>query len=174
MSWHTLSLEGTKTPRCSDDLECRLRKLAEAGPSAIDERLAHLERTWTAGRASKASVGIMIVLGLFLGLTVNPYWLLLPLACGVILAEYLVRRQSVLGGLFRGLGLPSGADVEQEKLALKALRGDFKHLPTVHQIVDDDDISRLEGEGGIVYESDEPRADPADVVKEVGEVARKA
>lgn len=176
MTAQLLSRSSTTVPKVeceTGDLECRVRRLAEAGPTAIDERLAQLDRAWTAGRASKATMGVLIVAGLILGLTIDPVWLVLPLAGGVILAEHLFTRQSLVGAAFRAMGLPSGADVEQEKLALKALRGDFKHLPTVHQIVDDQDISRLEGEGGIVYEPDEPRLNSTVVVKEVIEVARR-
>jgi len=155
-----------------DDLECRVRKLAEAGPDAIGERLAHLDHAWTAGRASKAVTGVMIVVGLALGLTVSPWWFVLPAAAGIVLVEYLFTRQSVLGVAFRAMGLPSGADVEQEKLALKALRGDFQHLPTVHQIVNGDDISRLEGEGGIVYEPDVAQVNAGEAARAVLGVAR--
>lgn len=170
MAAHTVSASGLSGIIRRDvtcELECRVRALAEAGPAAIDERLAELDRVWTAGRAAKAALGVAVVAGLGLGLAVNPWFFLLPIAGGGILIEYVFSRQSVLGAMFRGMGLPSGADVEREKLTLKALRGDFKHLPTVHQLVPADDIARLEGEGGIVYESDEPRFSANDAVKEL-------
>ena len=170
MATHTVTASGLSgiLRRCPDhDLECRIRALAEAGPAAIDERLTQLDRAWTAGRAAKAAIGVAVVAGLALGLTVNLWFLLLPIVGGAVLVEYVFSRQSLLGAMFRSMGLPSGADVEQEKLALKALRGDFKHLPTVHQLVHDDDIARLEGEGGIVYETDEPRYSANEAVKEL-------
>lgn len=161
------SLSGIISRCPANDLECRVRALAEAGPAAIDERLVELDRAWTAGRASKAALGAAVVVGLGLGLAVSPWFFLLPILAGAILVEYVFSRQSVLGAMFRAAGLPSGADVEHEKLALKALRGDFKHLPTVHQMVSDDDITRMEGEGGIVYEPDEARVNATDAVREL-------
>ncbi|MBC7818497.1 MAG: hypothetical protein IAG10_16545, partial [Planctomycetaceae bacterium] len=81
--------------------------------------------------------------------------------------QYFFTRTSWLGATFQEMGFRSGADIDQERFALRALRGDFKHLPTVHEIESKDDISRLEGEGGITIDPEEARLDSKDVVKEV-------
>ena len=70
------------------------------------------------------------------------------------------------------MGFRSGTDIDQEKFALRVLRGDFKHLPTLHEIESKDDISRLEGEGGITIDPDESKRDTKDVVKEVLNAAK--
>ena len=44
------------------DLEQRLACLADGGPQAIEDRLAELDREWTAGRATKASLTLRDVL----------------------------------------------------------------------------------------------------------------
>jgi hypothetical protein len=150
-----------------DDLACRLKKVIDGGPDAICERLAQLDREWTTGRASKATAGLMIVAGLALTAVFNAWWLVLTAAGGLLLLPYLFGRRSPLGGLFHALGLRKGSEIEQEKVALKALRGDFQNVPTVQRVVNQDDISRLEGEGGIVYEPDEAPVTADDAVKEV-------
>jgi hypothetical protein len=159
--------------RCSaqESLEVRLAGLADAGPQAITDRLAQLDREWSAGRMTKATIGVLIVAGLGLAL-LSPWWLLLPAVGGLSLLEYLFSRTSWLGAAFRGLGFRSGADVDQEKFALRALRGDFKHLPTVHEIESKDDIARLEGEGGIALDPEEAKPDAKEVVKEVLQAAK--
>lgn len=150
-----------------DALACRLKKVIDGGPEAITERLAQLDREWTTGRASKATAGLMIVIGLALTAVFSPWWLVLTAAGGLLLLPYLFGRRSPLGGLFHRLGLRRGSEIEQEKVALKALRGDFRNVPSVQQVVNQDDISRLEGEGGIVYEPEESPVTADDAVKEV-------
>ena len=160
--------------RCNSQvgLEKRLACLADAGPQAITDRLAQLDREWSAGRMTKATIGVLIAVGLGLTAVANPWWLVLPAIGGFFLLQYLFSRQSWLGATFRELGFRSGGDIDQEKFALRALRGDFKYLPTVHEIESKDDISRLEGEGGITIEPEEAKMDTKDVVREVLHAAK--
>jgi hypothetical protein len=153
-----------KTCSKLETLEQRLACLADAGPQAIDDRLAELDREWTAGRMTKAAMGVVIVLGLLLAI-LNPWWLILPTAGGLLLLPYLFGRTSWLGKMFHEMGYRSGYEVDQEKMALKVLRGDFRHLPTLHDIENQEDISRLEGEGGIALDPAEAKVDPKDAAK---------
>lgn len=159
---------------CNDQstLEARLACLADAGPQAITDRLTQLEREWSAGRMTKAAIGVSIVVGLGLTALAGPWWLILPAVGGFFLLQYLFSRQSWLGATFREMGFRSGADIDQEKFALRALRGDFKALPTCHEIESQDDISRLEGEGGIAIDPDESKTDVRAAVKEVLHAAK--
>jgi hypothetical protein len=162
----TTARTGKATCSKLDTLEQRLACLADAGPEAIEGRLAELEREWTAGRATKAVIGLLIVVGF--GLTAlldSPWWLVLPAIGGVFLLQYLFSRTSWLGKVFHEMGFRTGFEVDQEKMALKVLRGDFRHLPTLHDIEKREDISRLEGEGGIAVDPDESKVDPIDAAK---------
>ncbi len=169
---------GTAPPAeavCQDDtLACRLKKVIDGGPEAINERLAQLDREWTTGRASKAAAGLLIVAGLALTAIHSPWWLVLTAVGGLLMLPYLFGRSSPIGGLFHRLGLRSGAEIEQEKIALKTLRGDFQNLPTAQQVVSSEDISRLEGEGGIVYEPEATPVDADAAVKEVIGAAKRS
>src|SRR5438874_2714714 len=158
-----------KQPPCTrvETLEQRLACLADAGPAAINERLEEIESEWSAGRVTKAMIGVAMVVGFALAALLSPWWLLLPAAGGVFLLQYLFGRTSWLGRTFQEMGFRSGSEIEQEKLALKTLRGDFRHLPTLHDIEAHDDISRLEGEGGIVVEPEAHKVDAREAVKEV-------
>ncbi|MBX9583299.1 MAG: hypothetical protein K2X87_23605 [Gemmataceae bacterium] len=150
------------------DLECRLAKIADAGPAAIDDRLRQLDWEWTAGRMTKAATGGLIVLGLALvALTGNPWWLALPAAGGLFLLQYSFSRTSWLAKVFGEMGYRTGAEVEHEKFALRTIRGDFRHLPTIHDIEEKDDIGRLEGEGGIVVEEQAHKIGAATAAHEV-------
>ena len=160
--------------RCpaQDALEKRLACLADAGPQAITDRLNEIESEWSAGRITKATIGVVILVGLALTLTVSTWWLILPAVGALLLLQYLFDRASLLGATFREMGFRSGAEIEQEKFALKALRGDFRNLPTVLEIESKEDISRLEGEGGIALDPQEAKPDAREVVKDVIEAAK--
>lgn len=154
------------------DLEKRLACLADAGPQAITDRLTQLDREWSAGRMTKAVIGVMIVTGFALTAALSPWWLALPAVGGLFLLQYLFGRSSWLGATFREMGFRSGQDIDQERFALRALRGDFKKLPTVDEIESRDDILRLEGEGGIAVDPDESKADARDAVKAAIQAAK--
>src|SRR5262249_10907021 len=114
----------------------------------------------------------VILVGLALTALAGPWWLILPAIGALFLLQYFFTRQSWLGATFHEMGYRSGAEIDHEKFALKALRGDFKNLPTVPEIENKDDISRLEGEGGIAIDPEESKPDTKDVVKEVLHAAK--
>lgn len=154
-----------------DRLEETLASVAEQGHGAIEQRLARLDAEWSVGQMLKATTGALILVGLGLTMYVNPWFALVPALAGLALLQYLVSRRNVLADLFAGMGFRAGADIEHERIALKALRGDFRHLPTIHEIEDRDAISRFEGEGGPVYEA-EHRVAPREAAREVVEATK--
>jgi hypothetical protein len=170
-----MTFQGIAARKCREHekLEQRLACLADAGAPAINDRLDQLECEWSSGRMTKATVGVLIVIGLLMTAAFGAWWLLLPAIGGLFLLQYLFMRTSWLGALFRELGFRSGADIDQEKFALRTLRGDFRHLPTVLETENKEDISRLEGEGGIVFEPEDAKPDTRAVVKEVLQAAKQ-
>jgi hypothetical protein len=166
--------QGGKKSACSklDTLEQRLACLADAGLPAIEDRLNELEREWTAGRITKAVLGVLLVVGFAMTAIFSPWWLVLPAVGGVFLLQYLFSRTSWLGVLFHKLGYRTGWEVDQEKMALKVLRGDFRHLPTILDVESQEDISRLEGEGGIVLEPETSKVDPKEAARSALDAAK--
>ena len=172
---HNLRADASKAcGRCDRelDLEQRLACLADAGPAAIDTRIAELDHECSAGRMAKVTLGVVIVVGSALAALVSPWWLILPGVAALFLLQYLFTRRALLTTAFAGAGYRTGTEIEHEKFALKALRGDFKGVPTVHDIEAQDDITRLEGEGGIVVEPDDSKVDPKEAVREVIEATK--
>jgi hypothetical protein len=139
--------ESTPTPDPKGKTAKAIANTVYAGPGAIDERLTKLDREWTIGRAIKVTAALCMLIGLGLALFVNIWWLLLPIAFSVLLLHYTVSRDSILTGLFHKLGLRSSTNIQHERTALKALRGDFRHLPTAFDKDDKEALERLEGEG---------------------------
>lgn len=149
-----------------ESTERRIARLAECGPAAIDQRLHELESEWSAGRATKVILGIATLAGLGLGLAFGGWWYALPAVAGLLMLQYLFSRTSWLSAALQDVaGLRSGHAIEEEKFALKALRGDFSTLATVHDIEDRDAVSRMEGEGGPAVEFDTEKVDSRDAAK---------
>jgi hypothetical protein len=162
-----MSLE-TKTPDVRiSRLEDSLASVVEAGHGAIDARLRHLEGEWSMGRMVKATAGVLILGGLGLTIFVNPWLAVIPAAGGLMLAQNLYSRKSLLGEMFAAMGFRTSVEIDHERMALKAIRGDFRDLPTIHQIEDRDAISRFEDEGGPVFEHEQPRVDPREAAREI-------
>ncbi|MFO0850546.1 MAG: hypothetical protein U0871_18605 [Gemmataceae bacterium] len=130
-------------------LACRLKRVIDGGPEAIAERLAELDREWTVGKAAATAAGGLLLGSVLLG---RGFRLPLAVAAGGAMLQHGVGRHSFISRLLAQYGLRTEGEVERERTALKALRGDFHNVPTVHAVVNDDDLSRLEGEGGIVVE----------------------
>ncbi|MBY0230509.1 MAG: hypothetical protein K2W96_14585 [Gemmataceae bacterium] len=147
-------------------LEARLHHVVEQGPAAIDERLIDLENEWSAGRATKVALALVIGAGLLLTFLVSPWFAVLPALGAFCLVQYLYRRPCLMSQVVRRMGFRPMSEIDQERLALKALRGDFKHLPTMHQVEDHDAISRFEDEGGPAIDR-EDRVSPREAVKEI-------
>jgi hypothetical protein len=130
--------------------EENVRRHVEAGPGAIDRRLAELDREWDIERALEANAATAVLAGLTLGTAVDRRWFVLPALVGGFLLMHAVQGWCPPLPLLRRLGFRTPAEIEKERFALKAARGDFRNLPNV---VDGDDraaIDRLADEGGPV------------------------
>lgn len=140
-------------PRLCD----RLARIAEQGPEAVNRRLAELNAEWTVGRWVKVICGLSLIAGLVLSFTLSPWWLLLVGVGGLTLGQYLFFRRSIMGALLTAAGVRPGTVIDEERVALRVLRGDFKCLPTIGEIHDRDSISRMVDEGGPAMDDDDDK-----------------
>ncbi len=99
---------------------------AAAGPEAIALRLAELDHEWDIERALEANAASVTLLGLALGAWVDRRWFLLPAVVGGFLLQHAVQGWCPPIPLFRRLGLRTQTEIDYERYALKALRGDFQ------------------------------------------------
>jgi hypothetical protein len=165
----TTPLDTNNETRPRAEIEQRLARVAEGGPAAIEERLAELDREWTTNRVLSVTIGILILIGTLLAILVDPWFVVIPAIGGLLLTQYVFTRQSLLGKLFRRIGYRDSVEINEERFALKTLRGDFKDLPTVLDIEDREAINRLEGEGGMVVEPDETKVDFREAAQRVAD-----
>ncbi len=154
-------------PAQGEGLEYRLRLAVEGGSDGINARLAECEREWSAGRVTKLALAAVIGGGLALAFLVSPWFVVLPALGTFCLVQYLFRQPCLMSRLVRAAGFRPLHDIDEERLALKALRGDFKYLPTVHDVDSHDAISRFEDEGGPALDDEHLRSTPQEAVRDV-------
>ena len=109
--------------------EKRIADCIRGGRAAIDRRLAELEREWDIERALEANAATIALVGLTLGATVHRRWFLLPGAVAGFLLQHALQGWCPPLELLRRLGVRTSSEIEQERYALKAARGDFDAVP---------------------------------------------
>ena len=100
-----------------------------ASDDVLTERIHELEREWDLETALEAKAATMVLLGLALGVAVDRRFLLLPFAAAGFLLQHALQGWCPPLPLLRRLGLRTGAEIDQEILALRILRGDFVEQP---------------------------------------------
>lgn len=109
--------------------EANVARYAREGRAAIDHRLAELDREWDIERVLEANAASVALVGLSLSALVNRKFLVLPVLVGGFLLQHALQGWCPPVPLFRRLGVRTAAEINQERFALKSLRGDFQHLP---------------------------------------------
>ncbi|EDL59506.1 DUF2892 domain-containing protein [Gimesia maris] len=110
------------------ETEERVAILAAAGREAIDQRLNELNREWDIERTLEANAATLSLAGLTLGATINRKWFLFPGIISAFLLQHAVQGWCPPLPVFRRLGIRTASEIDYERYALKALRGDFDHL----------------------------------------------
>jgi hypothetical protein len=117
------------TNRASNDriarhTEANLAHFA-ANPQSLDGRLRQLDREWDIERVLEANAATVSLFGLALGRFANRTWFLLPAVVAGFLLQHAVQGWCPPVGLFRRLGVRTQREIDEERYALKVLRGDF-------------------------------------------------
>lgn len=109
--------------------EENVARYAAAGPDAIDRRVAELDREWDIERTLEANAATAVLVGLTLGATVDRKFFLFPAVVAGFLLQHAVQGWCPPVPIFRRLGFRTQTEIEEERYALKALRGDFSDVP---------------------------------------------
>ncbi|HWX49914.1 MAG TPA: hypothetical protein VNZ61_17845 [Roseomonas sp.] len=107
--------------------EARLAYFA-ARPAEIPARLAELDREWDIERALEANASSLALVGVVLGATQDRRWLALPALIATFLFQHALQGWCPPVPILRRLGFRTATEIEHERQALKALRGDFAHV----------------------------------------------
>lgn len=102
-----------------------LREYEDADETEISERIAELEREWDIERVLEANAASVALLGLALGATVSRKWFALPAVVAGFLLQHAIQGWCPPLPVFRRLGVRTAAEIHEEIVALKVMRGDF-------------------------------------------------
>src|SRR5436190_22742954 len=108
--------------------EQRIGQLSRAGPAAIARRLEELDAEWDIERTLEANAATASLIGVTLGATVDRRWFALPAVVGAFLLQHAVQGWCPPLPVFRRLGFRTASEIDYERYALKALRGDFEEI----------------------------------------------
>ncbi len=101
---------------------------AAAGDGAIERRLVELDQEWDIERLLETNASIACLIGVTLGGSVDRRWFLLPAVVAGFLLQHAVQGWCPPIPIFRRLGVRTASEIDYERYALKAVRGDFRHL----------------------------------------------
>jgi hypothetical protein len=102
----------------------RVRHFA-ANPAGIDQRLRELDAEWDIERLLEANAATFAFTGTMLAATVDKRWLALPALVTAFLFQHAVQGWCPPIPVLRRMGYRTPREIETERIALKALRGDF-------------------------------------------------
>jgi len=106
----------------------KLRQALDGGPRAIDERLQELDKEWDVERVLETTAASLMLTGLTLGVTVDRRWLALPGVVAGFLLQHALQGWCPPLPVVRAFRVRSAQEIEHERNALKAARGDFAAL----------------------------------------------
>ena len=114
------------------DLEAQQRLrvaegLAETGE--LTRRVTQLDYEWDFDRTVETEASLMGLVGLLLGVTVDRRFLVMPAVVSTMLVLHATHGWYPLLPLFRRAGVRTRDEIDRERYALKAIRGDFAALP---------------------------------------------
>ncbi len=93
--------------------------------SGIDRRLRDLDREWDTERVLETTASSFALLGLALGATVNRKWFIFPGVVAAFLLQHAIQGWCPPLPVIRRLGVRTAREIDLERYALKAARGDF-------------------------------------------------
>ena len=96
-----------------------------ADPVFIDERIRELEHEWDVERTLEANAAVVALAGIVLGVTVDRRFLAVPAAVAGFLLQHALQGWCPPLPVLRRLGVRTSAEIHQEIIALRILRGDF-------------------------------------------------
>jgi len=109
--------------------DAEIVRLEGAPAGEIDQRLQVLDAEWDVERLLQTNASVIVLVGLALATTVNRKFLLLPAGVFGFFAQHALQGWCPPIPVFRRLGVRTQREIERERYALKALRGDFDQVP---------------------------------------------
>lgn len=94
----------------------------------ISERIRELDQEWSIERTLEVNASTLALSGTLLGAFVNRRWFILPGIVTTFLLQHGLQGWCPPLPIMRALGIRSRREIDEERYALKALRGDFDDI----------------------------------------------
>lgn len=114
--------------RIARDAAIRIKYYANQDAETIAGRINELNEETDLERFLEVNAATISLLGVVLGVALSRKWLLLPLVSSALLFNHALRGWPPPVSRVRRLGLRTRREIDREKYALKALRGDFENV----------------------------------------------
>ena len=102
----------------------RLKSVAD-DPAKLRRRLDEVDREWDIERTLEANAASLGLIGLALGALVSPWFFVLPAIVCAFLLQHALQGWCPPVPILRRLHFRTAREIEDERVSLKALRGDF-------------------------------------------------
>jgi len=113
--------------RIARETEWRIRHFA-AHPDRIDRRLGEIGAEWDIERTLEANAASLALAGTLLGAFVDKRFLILPALVTGFLLQHALQGWCPPVPFLRRRGVRTAQEIDRERYALKALRGDFRRV----------------------------------------------
>ena len=107
------------------EIAAMVRFYASKTDYEIGKRIEELDKEWDIGRIVETRASAVSLIGIILGLKRSKMWLILPTIASTFLLQYAVQGWCPPVSILRRFGFRTRQEIDLEKYALKALRGDF-------------------------------------------------
>jgi hypothetical protein len=111
----------------------KVRQVARGGRASIDRRLRELDYEWDIERTLEANAATVGLIGLALGGFVDRRFLAVPALVSAFLLQHAIQGWCPPVPVVRRFGVRTQTEIDHERYALKALRGDFQSVPTIER-----------------------------------------
>lgn len=109
--------------------DAEIVRLEGAPADAFARRLDELNQEWDVERLLQTNASVIVLAGLALATTVSRKFLVLPAGVFGFFGQHALQGWCPPIPVFRRLGVRTQREIERERYALKALRGDFDDVP---------------------------------------------
>lgn len=114
--------------RIDAEIERNVYRYSEESPATIQARITELQSEWDIERLIELNAALLAFIGTLLGLLINNWFFAVPLIVTAFLCQHAVQGWCPPVPIFRRMGKRTRDEIDAEKFAMKALRGDFEKL----------------------------------------------
>ena len=122
------STSPSQNEKIDRETKTNLARYKDLDSLTIQERIKELDKKWDIERTLMFNAATLSMTGALLAIFVNRKWAIMPAVVTSFLIQHTLQGWCPPLPLFRAMGIKSREELDREKYALKALRGDFKHV----------------------------------------------